>query len=185
MFAQRLFQNFFWIIGIKFPIEGNWINVVPPAENALVGARDIGRVLHTLVRRNAVEGVFVAAPLALEHRLGPAAEFRGGVAACPKARVKSQQPWCPTICYPSRNHDPSADILYCNAKYIPNLDIDYVYINIICICIYIYTIIYLKTVQKYVKPMLPYSHTPRHNRSYQSNALVHRNQKICTVCPKC
>lgn len=63
MFAQRLFQNFFWIIGIKFPIEGNWINVVPPAENALVGARDIGRVLHTLVRRNAVEGVFVAAPL--------------------------------------------------------------------------------------------------------------------------
>ena len=101
MFAQRLFQNLFWIIGIKLPIEGNWINVVPPAENALVGARDIGRVLHTLVRRNAVEGVFVAAPLALEHRLGPAAEFCGGVAAC----KGSQRPWCPTICYPSpRNH---------------------------------------------------------------------------------
>ena len=147
MFAQRLFQNFFWIIGIKFPIEGNWINVVPPAENALVGARDIGRVLHTLVRRNAVEGVFVAAPLALEHRLGPAAEFRGGVAACPKARVKSQQPWCPTICYPSRNHDPSADILYCNAKDIPNLDIDYVYINIIC-NMYIYIQLYISKLFK-------------------------------------
>ena len=115
MFAQRLLQNLLRIIGIKLPIEGYWINVVPPAENALVGTGDIGRVLHTLVRRNAVEGVFVAPPLALEHRLGPAAEFRGGVAACITKK-------------PGRMVDHNADIKY-NVQ-----DVPYAYVYV---CVYV------------------------------------------------
>mmetsp|Transcript_26654 Transcript_26654/g.79508 ORF Transcript_26654/g.79508 Transcript_26654/m.79508 type:complete len:338 (-) Transcript_26654:402-1415(-) len=63
------------------PLLAHRVLVVPPAEGALVGTGQRRRRLHALVRRDAVEGVLVAAAPPTKLMLRPAAELHGGVPA--------------------------------------------------------------------------------------------------------
>mmetsp|Transcript_11293 Transcript_11293/g.42147 ORF Transcript_11293/g.42147 Transcript_11293/m.42147 type:complete len:519 (-) Transcript_11293:298-1854(-) len=67
------------IVDLPAPLSANWILVVPPAEDALVRARERRRHFHALVACDSVEGVFVAAAPPPHLILRPATHLDGAV----------------------------------------------------------------------------------------------------------
>lgn len=68
------------IIGLILPVGGHWIRMASPTEGAFVGTGQGRCALHTSMRVDAIEGVFVALALAHQGTLGPTALLDGTVA---------------------------------------------------------------------------------------------------------
>src|SRR3989344_615953 len=81
MLPERVVDDEEGIIDRAIPCLGHRRLGAAPAEGAAVRAEHGGGHLEALVAADAVEGVLVAAALAAEHVLGPAADFDRGMAA--------------------------------------------------------------------------------------------------------
>mmetsp|Transcript_25300 Transcript_25300/g.38840 ORF Transcript_25300/g.38840 Transcript_25300/m.38840 type:complete len:263 (-) Transcript_25300:705-1493(-) len=76
-----LVDNIVRIIRLPFPFFANRILVMPPAENALVGAGQTWSGFHALIGGNTVKGVLVASTSSSQLMLGPSAKLDSTVGA--------------------------------------------------------------------------------------------------------
>lgn len=67
---------------MRWAMSVTGVGVMPPAEDALVGAGKGRSCLHATVRLNAIKRMLVAAAPASQHALGPSAQLHSRVRAC-------------------------------------------------------------------------------------------------------